>query len=150
MVGSVTGVAAEGGRPSHLFRIFTEEADEWVELTSGSGTTERISAPDLKQAQRLCHSIRRSRREPSAAVLDVYVHIEADSRSARKHFASLQTSSAVSYAGTPEGLAGLIADIYLAGVADGVTLIPVSPTADVGCAARRVLALLQQRVPLAA
>ena len=35
------------------------------------------------------------------------------------------------YAGTVDGLAGLVADLYVAGVADGVTLIPVTPDEDV-------------------
>jgi hypothetical protein len=34
------------------------------------------------------------------------------------------------YAGTIDGLAGLIADIYVADVADGVTLISASPRQD--------------------
>lgn len=132
------------------FRVFTEDAAGWRELTSGTGVTARVNAPDLKQAQRARHSLRASRQDAPGVILDVYVHIEADSRSARKHFASLGVPAAVSYAGTPEGLAGLIADIYLAGVADGVTLIPASPTTDISCAASRVFALLPQRVPLAA
>ncbi|MGH3957332.1 hypothetical protein [Mycobacteroides salmoniphilum] len=132
------------------FRVFTDDAAGWRELTNGAGVTARVNAPDLKQAQRARHSLRTARKDALAVILDIYVHIEADSRSARKHFASLRVPSAVSYAGTPEGLAGLIADIYLAGVADGVTLIPASPTTDIGCATRRVLALLPQRIPLAA
>ncbi|WP_264918961.1 hypothetical protein [Mycobacteroides chelonae] len=145
-MGTVAFVAAQ----HQTFRVFINNADGWHELTNGTGVTARVNAPDLKQAQRARHSLRTSRKEAPAVILDVYVHIEADSRSARKHFASLRVPSAVSYAGTPEGLAGLIADIYLAGVADGVTLIPASPTTDIGCAARRVFALLPQRVPLAA
>ncbi|MBA0047754.1 hypothetical protein [Mycobacterium sp. NPDC050853] len=135
---------------AQAFRVFTEDAAGWHELTGGVGSTERVNAPDLKHAQRTRRSLRTSRQDSPAAILDVYVHIESDSRSARKHFAGLRVPTAVSYAGTPEGLAGLIADIYLAGVADGVTLIPASPTTDISCAAHRVLALLPQRVPLAA
>ncbi|MUM19559.1 hypothetical protein FZI91_20965 [Mycobacterium sp. CBMA271] len=132
------------------FRVFIETAAEWVELTSGAGPTQRVTAPDLKHAQRIRHGVRGARGESPGVILDVHVHIESDSRSARKHFATLEPPAAVSYAGTPEGLAGLITDIYLAGVADGVTLIPASPSTDVDCAARHALALLSQRVPLAA
>ncbi|MFV8275283.1 hypothetical protein [Mycobacteroides abscessus] len=144
------GTVAFVSTQHQTFRVFTDDAAGWLELTGGTGVTARVNAPDLKQAQRARHSLRTSRKDAPAVILDVYVHVEADSRSARKHFASLRVPAAVSYAGTPEGLAGLIADIYLAGVADGVTLIPVSPTTDIGCAARRVLALLPQRIPLAA
>ncbi|WP_207547084.1 hypothetical protein [Mycobacteroides chelonae] len=143
---TVASVAAQ----HQTFRVFTDDVAGWHELTSGTGVTARVNAADLKQAQRARHALRAARKDAPAVILDVYVHIEADSRSARKHFASLRVPSAVSYAGTPEGLAGLIADIYLAGVADGVTLIPASPTTDIGCAARHVFALLPQRVPLAA
>ncbi|MGH3722778.1 MAG: hypothetical protein ACRDUS_01470 [Mycobacterium sp.] len=146
----MSAVAAASRRPSHPFRVFAETPDEWLELTGGSDATERVSAPDLKQAQRLCQTIRGSHVESAAVILDVYVHIEADSRMARKHFATVSPPASVSYAGTPEGLAGLLADIYLAGVADGVTLIPVSQSTDIRCVAQRVLALLPHRVPLAA
>lgn len=34
------------------------------------------------------------------------------------------------YAGTVDGLAGLVADLYTAGVADGVTLLPAASGTD--------------------
>ena len=43
------------------------------------------------------------------------------------------------YAGTVDGLAGLIADIETAGVADGVTLIPASSRQDLRTLGRDVL-----------
>ena len=52
----------------------------------------------------------------------------------------------VHYAGTVEGLAGLISDIASAEVADGVTLIPASPRQDLGSVGRDVLGRLARRL----
>jgi hypothetical protein len=49
------------------------------------------------------------------------------------------------YAGTVDGLAGLVADLYVAGVADGVTLIPVTPDADVREYAQDALSRIRNR-----
>jgi hypothetical protein len=51
----------------------------------------------------------------------------------------------VSYAGTVDGLAGLISDIGMADVADGVTLIPASPRQDLRGLGRDVLHRLASR-----
>ena len=62
-----------------------------------------------------------------AVILDVTVAVAADFRSARK---ALEPVDGVHYVGTVDGLAGLIADIETAGVADGVTLIAASARQD--------------------
>jgi hypothetical protein len=51
----------------------------------------------------------------------------------------------VRYAGTVDGLAGLIADIETTGVADGVTLIGVSPRENLRALGRDVLNRLASR-----
>jgi hypothetical protein len=60
-------------------------------------------------------------------ILDVTVSVADDFRSARRE---LDPIVGVHYVGTVDGLAGLIADIETAGVADGVTLIAASPRQD--------------------
>jgi hypothetical protein len=83
----------------------------------------RLSAPDLQEARR------RRRRLPAdvPVVLDVAIAVADDSRTALSAISDLADDSTVQYAGTVEGLAGLVADLYVAGVADGVTLIPITP-----------------------
>ena len=54
------------------------------------------------------------------------------------------------YAGTVDGLAGLVADLYVAGVADGVTLIPVGPDEDLRLRAHAVLRRIQHRLRIRA
>jgi hypothetical protein len=54
------------------------------------------------------------------------------------------------YAGTVDGLAGLVADLYVAGVADGVTLIPVTPDADVREYAQDALSRIRNRLWISA
>jgi hypothetical protein len=51
----------------------------------------------------------------------------------------------VHFAGTVDGLAGLISDIAKADVADGVTLIPASPRQDLRTLGRDVLHRLESR-----
>ena len=60
-----------------------------------------------------------------AVILDVTVAEAGDFRSARSALGLAE--STVYYAGTVDGLAGLISDIAKADVADGVTLISASP-----------------------
>lgn len=61
-------------------------------------------------------------------MLDVNVVLDDDVRSAQRRLVELNADDAntLAYAGTLDGLAGLVADIFVAGVADGVTLIPVA------------------------
>lgn len=100
---------------------------QWSELTDGAEPAVRVSAEDLSQARRARARIR-SGSGDIAVILDVTVAVADDFRSARRE---LDTVDGVHYVGTVDGLAGLIADIETAGVADGVTLIAASPTQDV-------------------
>jgi hypothetical protein len=112
-------------------RLFVAEVSGsgWSELTDGVEPTVRVSAADLQQARRARARIRAGGDEV-AVILDVTVSVAADFRSARTSFGRAADPATVEYAGTVAGLAGLIADIHAAEVADGVTLIPVSPAQD--------------------
>jgi hypothetical protein len=81
-------------------------------------------------------------------ILDITVSVAADFRSARN---SMPTADAdtLQYAGTIDGLAGLVADIFMADVADGVTFIPASPQQDVEKLAVDVGDRIARRLPLA-
>ena len=119
---------------------------EWSELTSGEQPAERFSASDLQRAQRL------RRRISGEAVLDITVVVDDDFRSAQRQAAGLnaEASDSLTYAGTLDGLAGLIADIFVAGVADGVTLIPAAPQQDARSLGEATLARVSARLQAAA
>jgi hypothetical protein len=85
-----------------------------------------LVASDLSQAKRARARIRAESGDV-AVILDMTVAVADDFRSAR---GELDSVDGVRYAGTVDGLAGLIADIQTAGVADGVTLIAASPRQD--------------------
>ena len=110
-------------------RLFVADAPsgDWSELTDGDQRTVRVAASDLQQARRARARIR-ARGEDVAVILDVTVAVAGDFRSARRVLGP--TDHTVHYAGTVDGLAGLISDIARAEVADGVTLIPASPRQD--------------------
>ena len=110
----------------------------------------RVSALDLQQAQRARARIRSD--ADVSVVLDVTVLIADDYRSAHRGMAAVQSDSldSVRYAGTLDGLAGLVADIFVAGVADGVTLISATPQQDVRVLAAAMLAHIGDRLPVAA
>lgn len=109
---------------------------DWNELTDGDGRTVRVAAPDLQQARRARARIR-ARGEDVAVILDVTVAVAGDFRSAQRVLGPAEHT--VQYAGTVDGLAGLISDIARAGVADGVTLIPAEPRQDLRDLGRDVL-----------
>ncbi|KUI41214.1 hypothetical protein AU197_01340 [Mycobacterium sp. IS-1590] len=122
-------------------RLFVTDApDGWDELTDGGRPPVRIAAKDLQHARRVRARVRSDR--DVAVILDVAVAVAADFRSVRD---ALDPAEGVSYAGTLEGLAGLIADIESAEVADGVTLVPLSPRDDVHALGRAVLRSLELR-----
>ncbi|MHC9295592.1 hypothetical protein ACRCUN_24270 [Mycobacterium sp. LTG2003] len=125
-------------------RIFVADAGNWTELTDGHEPTVRISAPDLAQARRL-RSRLRSEEADTAVVLDVTVAVAGDYRSARRGLELAGSDATVRYVGTVDGLAGLIDDIGSAGVADGVTLLPATPGADLRALGADVLRRLQVR-----
>lgn len=120
-------------------RLFLADTESWTELTENGGPAVRISAPDLAQARRLRARIE----DDSAVILDITVAVAADYRSARLQVAGNDVN--VRYVGTILGLAGLIADIDAAGVADGVTLIPAAPGQDLRAVGVDVLRLLAVR-----
>ncbi|WP_435405617.1 hypothetical protein [Mycolicibacterium komossense] len=122
----------------------------WVEVTSDGQPAVRVSAPDLQQAQRARARIRRH--DAVSVVLDITVLVAEDYRSARRGMSAAQDDApaSVRYAGTLDGLAGLIADIVVAGVADGVTLISATPDQDVRALAEQVLARIAARLHVAA
>ncbi|KUI02395.1 hypothetical protein AU189_17090 [Mycolicibacterium acapulense] len=122
-------------------RLFvTETPDTWDELTDGGQPPVRVAAKDLQHARRVRARVRAD--GDIAVILDVTVAVGADFRSVRD---ALEPANGVRYAGTVDGLAGLIADIESAGVADGVTLVPVSPREDVHALGRAVLRNLELR-----
>ena len=113
----------------------------WSELTDGAEPAVRVAAEDLSQARRARARIRAGSGEV-AVILDVTVAVAADFRSARRE---LESIVGVRYAGTVDGLAGLIADIEAAGVADGVTLVAASPGQDLPAVGLDVLHWLALR-----
>ncbi len=134
-------------------RVFVADSAEaeWVELTSDVAPAVRITASDLQQAQRARTRIR-SREDSVSVVLDVTVLVAEDYRSARRGMAKEPDDApdSVRYTGTLDGLAGLIADIFVAGVADGVTLISAAPDQDIRALAEATRARLAVRLNAAA
>jgi urease gamma subunit len=125
-------------------RLFVADAPtgDWNELTDGDQRTVRLTASDLQQARRARARIR-ARGDDAAVILDVTVAVAGDFRSARDVLGS--AGDTVHYAGTLDGLAGLISDIASADVADGVTLIAASPRQNLRDLGRDVLHLLALR-----
>lgn len=126
-------------------RLFVADdrlADGVSELTDGDQQIVRVAAPDLQQARRVRARIRAA--DDVAVILDITVAVAGDFRSAQRVLGPLDDVDAqtVHYAGTVDGLAGLIADIATAGVADGVTLIPAASQQDVARVGRDVLGRL--------
>jgi hypothetical protein len=128
-----------------VLRLFVADASggNWSELTSGEATAVRLSAPDLQQARRARGRIS----DDVAVILDITVAVAADFRSARDAMPP-RDDDTLHYAGTIDGLAGLVADIFVAEVADGVTLIPVSPAQDIQELADAALDRIARRLPL--
>lgn len=110
-------------------------------MTDGAGLAVRVAADDLAQARRTRTRIR-AESDDVAVILDVTVAVADDFRSARRE---LESTDGVHYAGTVDGLAGLIADIGTAGVADGVTLVAASPGRDLRAVGHDVLDWLTLR-----
>lgn len=117
--------------------------DNWSELTSGEAAAVRLAAPDLQQARRA----RGRMADDVAVILDITVAVGADFRAARDALPS-QDDDTLRYVGTIDGLAGLVADIFVAEVADGVTFIPASPEQDMREVAVAALHRIARRLPL--
>jgi len=126
-------------------RLFVagEAKDDWTELTAGGRRAVRLAASDLQRAQRGAARIR-AEHDDVAVILDIAVAVPGDFRTARATLAA-DDEETVRYTGTVDGLTGLVADIELAGVADGVTLIPVGPRQDLRGVGRDVLSRLALR-----
>lgn len=120
------------------------DAEAWTELTDGGSPTARISAPDLAQARRIRSGLK-SEDDDVSVILDVTVAVAGDYRSARGWLELAGPEAQVRYVGTVDGLAGLIADIEAAEVADGVTLIPAGPDQDPRVLGEDVLRRLELR-----
>jgi hypothetical protein len=86
--------------------------------------------------------------EDVAVILDITVAVAVDFRSARDAMPRVDGDT-LRYAGTIDGLAGLVADIFMAGVADGVTFIPATPEQDMRALADAALDRIALRLPLA-
>ncbi|STZ25012.1 Uncharacterised protein [Mycolicibacterium aichiense] len=144
----LAGVLSVADMPE--LRVFIAETDDaWTELTevtAGQRPVVRLSAPDLQEAAR------RRRRLPTdvAVVLDLSVAVADDPRTALAAISDHGGTEGVRYAGTVDGLAGLVADLYVAGVADGVTLIPVGPADDLRPRAHAALSRIQDRLRIPA
>lgn len=125
--------------------FIAETGGAWTELTEGGRPVVRLSAPNLQEAAR------RRRRLPAdvAVVLDLAVSVADDPRTALAAISDREDDAGVHYAGTVDGLAGLVADLVVAGVADGVTLIPVGPD-DLGPQAHATLSRIQDRLRIRA
>jgi hypothetical protein len=135
-------VASSGERGLRLF-VADASGGNWSELTSGEATAVRLVAPDLQQARRARGRISGD----VAVILDITVAVAADYRSARDAMPSLDDDT-LHYAGTIDGLAGLVTDIFIAEVADGVTFIPASPEQDMRELADAALDRIARRLPL--
>jgi hypothetical protein len=110
---------------------------DWTELTDGTERAVRVAAPDLAQARRVRARIRAGA-DDVAVILDLTVAVASDFRTAQKALEPVYVDG-VHYVGTVDGLAGLIADIETAGVADGVTLIAASARQDLRVVGNDVL-----------
>ncbi|MFG1931734.1 hypothetical protein ACGFK1_13915 [Mycobacterium sp. NPDC048908] len=119
--------------------VANSPSGDWSELTDGEQPTVRVAAADLQQARRARARIKADG-DDLAVILDVTVAVAGDFRSARSVLEPARQT--VQYAGTVDGLAGLISDISRADVADGVTLIPAAPRQDLRELGREVLRLL--------
>jgi len=148
-VGSVSGNEQDDQRALRVFIADSADA-EWVELTAGEQLAVRVSEPDLQRAQRARARLRAD--APVAVILDITVLVAEDYRSARCGMTAVAADSPaeVQYVGTLDGLAGLVADIFVAGVADGVTLISATPEQDVRALAAAMLVRIADRLPVAA
>jgi hypothetical protein len=127
-------------------RVFIAETDgAWTELTEGGRPVVRLSAPNLQEAAR------RRRKLPAdvSVVLDLAVSVADDPRTALDAISGHDGDEGVRYAGTVDGLAGLVTDLVVAGVADGVTLIPVG-SEDLRPRADAALSRIQDRLRIRA
>ena len=122
-------------------RLFVSDgsADDWSELTPHERPVVRLSASDLQRAQRGTARLRAERTDVDV-ILDITVAVPGSFRALDG-----DAPGTLRYAGTVDGLTGLVADIERADVADGVTLIAASPHHDPAALGEAVLANLALR-----
>jgi hypothetical protein len=111
---------------------------EWIDLTAAGDDPERtvrIQAVDLRSAGAHSSALREEATGPDeggiSVLVDIEVMIDEDARSAREALDRLNDGHqsrhrSLVYVGTAKGLAGLIADMHVLRIADGVTLVPMS------------------------
>lgn len=104
----------------------------------------RVTAADLREAGVLANRIRQDHPAGTPVLLDVDVHLAADSRTALREAAALDAdpSDRIRYVGTPAGLAGLVADIRAAGIADGIVALAIGGRPELGVVVRESVAPL--------
>lgn len=110
----------------------------------------RVDADDLKCASR-CAAAAREIHPGTDVLLNIDVMIANRSADARAQLCEPDTAprcDTMLYVGTAHGLAGLIADIYVLGIADGAVLRPLSPAAE-RLVYEQTLAVLRERGLLA-
>ena len=133
---------SRGHHPALRIEIGDRIESRWFDLAARDEdgvSVVRIRATDLADAQRVRASIRAEvdaeGGDPTtvAVLVDVSVLIAPQARSARSALIRLdgllrgpRKNDSLEYIGTPTGLAGLIADMYAVGVADGVTVLPLT------------------------
>lgn len=127
-------------------------ANPWLEVTRSTASVTHIRAGTLLEAQRVTKRLHEDERlnrpeEQTAVVLEVEIALDADPGSARRSLARercpMDVHDNVRFVGTSPGLAGLIADIYVAEVADGVALVPLLPGRHIDSICDDVLAWLR-------
>jgi hypothetical protein len=88
----------------------------------------RVRAPDLRTlSQRV--TLARQGGAGHAVLADIEVAVAGDARSAREGVAAAGGApdhEVLQYVGTVAGLAGLVSDLYVLGLADGAVLIPIA------------------------
>ena len=112
----------------------------WTEVAGDRGPAVRLRAADLQRAKRESARLRTDPQASGASViLDIQVLIADDIRAARRASSGAEIAGdCVQYVGTLAGLVGLVRDVWAAGVADGVTLVPAAPDQDVRVLGARV------------
>ncbi|HKP42133.1 hypothetical protein [Mycobacterium sp.] len=113
------------------------------------GEVARVRAVDLRAAAHQVAALREER--PGVDVLvDIEAVIALNAGAARASFAAagrVESGSAMLYVGTPAGLAGLIADIHVLGIADGAVVVPLLGSDEVDLIWDEVLPDLQTMSP---
>ena len=151
-------------QPNYWFELTCKaDPDAALDLIAEPVNVVRIKAEDLRDAQKQRAAIRaelvESGRNPDSVtvLLDIEALIAPHAAAARAELAQLDAAlpeprqqKSITYIGTPSGLAGLIADIQAAEVADGVTLRPLSQPGTLDLIQAEVLELLGNRGLVAA